>query len=181
MPWRRKWQPTPVFSPGKSQGQRSLEGYSPWGHKELDKLSNWTQHNNKTTCVMSDTTWDTETPTNALLFSPAQFLWIPVPPAHLHVPHTLQMMLYSEPFTLNAIVTINSKLCPPSSSLVCFPNWHILLSLQRCPWLLSMTIPDSWLWQSWENSIQFLPSRFWGLHFPSSTPTQPGRIGPAFS
>ena len=27
---RRKWQPTPVFLPGKSRGQRSLEGYSPW-------------------------------------------------------------------------------------------------------------------------------------------------------
>ena len=34
-PWRRKWQPTPVFLPGKSHGQRSLAGYSPWGHKEL--------------------------------------------------------------------------------------------------------------------------------------------------
>ena len=36
IPWRRKWQPTPVFLPGKSHGQRSLEGYSPCGHKELD-------------------------------------------------------------------------------------------------------------------------------------------------
>ena len=35
-PWRRKWQPTPVFLPGKSHGQRSLVGYSPQGHKELD-------------------------------------------------------------------------------------------------------------------------------------------------
>ena len=34
--WRRKWQPTPVFLPGKSHGQRSLVGYSPWGRKELD-------------------------------------------------------------------------------------------------------------------------------------------------
>ena len=33
IPWRRKWQPTPVFLPGKSHGQRSLAGYSPWGHK----------------------------------------------------------------------------------------------------------------------------------------------------
>ena len=32
--WRRKWQPTPVLLPGKSHGQRSLVGYSPWGHKE---------------------------------------------------------------------------------------------------------------------------------------------------
>ena len=34
--WRREWQPTPVFLPGEFQGQRSLEGYSPWGHKESD-------------------------------------------------------------------------------------------------------------------------------------------------
>ena len=36
IPWRRKWQPTPVFLPGDSYGQRSLAGYSPWGCKELD-------------------------------------------------------------------------------------------------------------------------------------------------
>ena len=35
-PWRRTWQPTPVFLPGESHGQRSLVGYSPWGHRELD-------------------------------------------------------------------------------------------------------------------------------------------------
>ena len=34
--WRRKWQPTPVSLPGKSHGQRSLVGCSPWGRKELD-------------------------------------------------------------------------------------------------------------------------------------------------
>ena len=33
--WSRKWQPTPVFLPGKSHGQRNLEGYSPWSCKEL--------------------------------------------------------------------------------------------------------------------------------------------------
>ena len=36
IPSRRKWLPTPVFLPGKSHGQRSLEGYSLWGHRELD-------------------------------------------------------------------------------------------------------------------------------------------------
>ena len=36
IPWRRKWQPTPVFLPGKSHGQRSLAGYSPWDHKESE-------------------------------------------------------------------------------------------------------------------------------------------------
>ena len=33
-PWRRAWQPTPVFLPEESHGQRSLAGYSPWGRTE---------------------------------------------------------------------------------------------------------------------------------------------------
>ena len=36
IPWSRKWQPAPVFLPGKLHGQRRLDGYSPWGHIELD-------------------------------------------------------------------------------------------------------------------------------------------------
>ena len=36
IPWRRKWQPAPVFLPGESHGQKSLVGYSPRGLKELD-------------------------------------------------------------------------------------------------------------------------------------------------
>ena len=36
MHWRRKWQPTPVFLPGESQGWRSLVGCRLWGHTELD-------------------------------------------------------------------------------------------------------------------------------------------------
>ena len=35
IPWRREWQPTPVFLPGESHGWRSLAGCSPRGHKEL--------------------------------------------------------------------------------------------------------------------------------------------------
>ena len=35
-PLSRKWQPTPVFLPGKSHQQRSLAGYNPWGGKESD-------------------------------------------------------------------------------------------------------------------------------------------------
>jgi len=36
IPWRRKWQPILVFLPEKSHGQRSLTGYGPKGHKELE-------------------------------------------------------------------------------------------------------------------------------------------------
>ena len=37
--WRRKWQPTPAFFPGKSHGQRNLVDYSSWGRKEFDRTS----------------------------------------------------------------------------------------------------------------------------------------------
>ena len=38
IPWRRKWQPTPVFLPGRFHGQRGLAGYSPWGRTQLDTV-----------------------------------------------------------------------------------------------------------------------------------------------
>ena len=46
IPWRRAWQPTPVFLSGRSHGPRSLSGCSPWGRKELNTtegLSLWTR------------------------------------------------------------------------------------------------------------------------------------------
>ena len=42
IPWRRKWQPTPVFLPGKSHGWGSLVGYSPQGPKSWTRLSDFT-------------------------------------------------------------------------------------------------------------------------------------------
>ena len=42
--WRKKWQPTPVFLPGESHGQRNVAGYSPWGHKELDMTERRSTH-----------------------------------------------------------------------------------------------------------------------------------------
>ena len=44
IPFRREWQPTPVFLPGEFHEQRSVVGYSPWGHKESDKIEDLTQH-----------------------------------------------------------------------------------------------------------------------------------------
>ena len=44
MPWRTG-QLTPVFSPGESHGQKSLVGYSPWGHKEPDTTYRMNHHN----------------------------------------------------------------------------------------------------------------------------------------
>ena len=54
IPWRRAWQPTPVFLPGESNGQRSLAGYSPWGRKESD---------------MTEVTWHARTTVTGELFA----------------------------------------------------------------------------------------------------------------
>ena len=55
--WRRKWQPTPVFLPGESHGQRILVGYSPWGcrvrydwictHTQTETVWHWSRHRHK--------------------------------------------------------------------------------------------------------------------------------------
>ena len=45
IPWRIKWQPTPLFLPGESHGQRSLVGYGPWGHRVGHDWSDLAQHN----------------------------------------------------------------------------------------------------------------------------------------
>ena len=47
---RRKWQPIPVFLPGKSHGRRSLVGYSPWGHKESD-TTEWLHFHLSLSCI----------------------------------------------------------------------------------------------------------------------------------
>ena len=48
IPWRRKWQPSPVFLPGEFQGQRNLVGYRPWCFKESDITGQLTHTN---TCM----------------------------------------------------------------------------------------------------------------------------------
>ena len=65
-PRRRKWQPTPVFSPGKSHGQRSLGGYSLWGHKELDTNEQLNSSSIKAT------EWQCKGPLGELLNAPSK-------------------------------------------------------------------------------------------------------------
>ena len=43
-PWRRMWQSTPIFLPEEPHGQKSLVGYSPRGHKELDMTEQLSTH-----------------------------------------------------------------------------------------------------------------------------------------
>ena len=60
---RRKWQPTPVFLSGESHGQRSLEGYSLWGRKELNTTERLTHIHTHTHLV-------------ELTLSPLYLLWV---------------------------------------------------------------------------------------------------------
>ena len=73
IPWNRKWQPTPVFLLGKSHGQRSLAGYSPWGCKESDttgQLHTHTHtHNDNVACSILDLKWPSSNPCHDLLLA----------------------------------------------------------------------------------------------------------------
>ena len=51
IPWRRKWQLTPVFLPGDSHGERSLAGYSPLGHKESDMTKHARSSSSRLMCM----------------------------------------------------------------------------------------------------------------------------------
>ena len=50
LPWRRQWHPTPVLSPGKSHGRRSLVGFSPRGREELD-TTEWLHFHFSLSCI----------------------------------------------------------------------------------------------------------------------------------
>ena len=67
IPWRRKWQPTPVFLPGETHGQRSLMGYSPWGRKRVGPDLVTTQHllTNSVVIVSGEQQRDSATPVRA--------------------------------------------------------------------------------------------------------------------
>ena len=58
IPWRRPWQPTPVFLLGEFHGQRNLVGCSPWGHKKLDMTEQLTlfQYKRSTNVQVSSVT-----------------------------------------------------------------------------------------------------------------------------
>ena len=60
IPWRRKWQPTPVFLPGKFHGQKSLASYSPWGCKRVWHVlaTKQTKNKNKKRTNLVDTSMD---------------------------------------------------------------------------------------------------------------------------
>ena len=79
IPWRRKWQPTPVFLPGKSQRKRNLAGHSPWDCKESDMtkhtctyISNSPSNQGKADSLAPE-------PSIGILTSAFCFCWVPSP------------------------------------------------------------------------------------------------------
>ena len=78
IPWRRKWQPTPLFLPGKSHGQRSLEGYSPWGRKRVRDDLATKQQPRLFWChmeVATETVWPTELKIFTIIFLMEKVCW----------------------------------------------------------------------------------------------------------
>ena len=75
IPWKRKWQPTPIFLPGKSHGQRSLVCYSPW----CCKLSNSTTASNRYETLLHNawnlSTVDVRCTLNLPLSTRKMFIW----------------------------------------------------------------------------------------------------------
>ena len=69
IPWGRKWQSTPVFLPGEFHGQRSLMGYSSWGHKESDTAERLT---------LSLFSCAKQTASGRLLYNTESSTWCPV-------------------------------------------------------------------------------------------------------
>ena len=73
--WRRKWQPTPVFLPGESQGRQSLVGCYLWGHKQLDMTeATWHPGKHGVYCLLMLFPWDYIAYTNATAYTWA--LWV---------------------------------------------------------------------------------------------------------
>ena len=56
IPWRRKWQHITLFLPGEFHGQKSLAGYSPWGHTESDMTEATAKHSDK--CYKENETFE---------------------------------------------------------------------------------------------------------------------------
>ena len=74
IPWRREWQPTPVFLPGEFHEQRSLVSYSPWDCKELDRTERLTL----SLSLLSDTPGKPQAPLPANLQHTFLFLLVPI-------------------------------------------------------------------------------------------------------
>ena len=87
IPWSRKWQLVPVFLLGKLHGQRSLVGYCPWGHKELDMTERLSTCACAHACACTHVCMHTHTPRLQVSTTKTQ-----LSPARTHVLHMLPLL-----------------------------------------------------------------------------------------
>ena len=108
--WRRTWQPTPIFVPGESHGQRILVGYSPWGLKELDMTEAMLR------CVRAHTHTPPRVPACLL---PDAHVWVPLSPG-LGFGRKYRDMVEGKTFKMG-------KNCRPTCGLFCcvFVSWGL--------------------------------------------------------
>ena len=120
IPWRRKWQPTPVFLPGESHRQRSLVGYSPWGRKWVGyDLAIKQQIITALQCFVSfccKTKWIS----NMCTYIPSRWDLLPFPPSHPSRSSRRQneLPVWHSSFPLCVLHTVGyiCQFQPPSSS-----------------------------------------------------------------
>ena len=122
IPWRRKWHPTQVFLPGKSHGQRSLVGYSPWGRKESDTTERLHFTSGHNMCSLAvESRYVTTTLKNDFCSAP----WSPVATLiHLH-PFPSMTTPHSRRGSFNSAVSSSLHQCGFSSFV-----WLYILTLQ---------------------------------------------------
>ena len=108
IPWRRKWQPTPVFLPGKSHGQRRLASYRQWGHKESDTTEQLTPQ------------WEIPNANPAMVIFPPAKTWQPSLSSPSQVYNTKQINKSTNQSAVNIqdsalhyLPTHSSSLSPP--------------------------------------------------------------------
>ena len=120
-PWSRKWQPTPIFLPEKSHGQRSLVGYSPKGCKESDRTEQQSMH------IAYLQHW--------VSFRYAAVVYINNSVIHIFI---FQILL---PYRILQNIQYNSLW------YIVAPYWLSILYIVRCIWYSQFTHPPSFsLW-----------------------------------
>ena len=137
MHWRRKWQLTPVFLPGESQGRGSLVGCCLWGHTESDTTEVTQQQQQRFPEAGSQ-------PSSGVpgCWSPLLFL-IPLHPVEVWgSPTDTQQALHYPPPPPNEVVTAQTRVTPPALGLPCSIPWSLFL-VPSTPAQARLKIPAS--------------------------------------
>ena len=146
IPWGREWRPTPVFLPGEAHGQRSLAGYRPWSHEELDMTEQ-----------LSMIQYYVESPASVYL------LWegISQEVAHLlKIRNVFQALtskefLYSHSWNLNCVyLNISAMLCP--LTLPILDSWSLFPPFYLSIHLFIPQAINEHLWRSYLENYLYL-------------------------